>query len=96
MYYCCYCQGALEEVLERKDMEIKKLTEKLELTLWEHEAESSIYLEVVGERACEWTQLIENLGGDFNRKQVRRFWNLLAAPKPSATVVTRNCCWNGV
>lgn len=59
-------------MLEQKDAEIKKLTEDLELTLWEHEAESSIYLEVVGERACQWRQSVDNLAADFNRKQVRR------------------------
>jgi len=52
-------------------MEIKKLTEQLELTLWEHETESLIYLEVVGERACEWKHVIDSLEGDFNRNQVR-------------------------
>lgn len=64
-------------------MEIKKLTEELELTSWEHEAESSIYLEVVGERACEWRQLIDSLAGDFNRKEVRRMWNSLVGLMPS-------------
>ncbi|KAG0612099.1 hypothetical protein M758_6G001400 [Ceratodon purpureus] len=72
-------ERALEAALEQKDVEIKKLTEELELTLWEHEAESSIYLEVVGERACEWRQLIDNLAGDFNRKQIVRRKELQAS-----------------
>ncbi|KAG0616600.1 hypothetical protein M758_5G127400 [Ceratodon purpureus] len=72
-------ERALEAALEQKDIEIKKLTEELELTLWEHEAESSIYLEVVGERACEWRQLIDNLAGAFNRKQIVRRKELQAS-----------------
>ncbi|XP_073395367.1 uncharacterized protein [Physcomitrium patens] len=72
-------EGALEGTLEQKDLEIKRLTEELELTIWEHEMESSIYLEVVGERACEWRQLIDSLSADFNRKQIVRRKELQAS-----------------
>lgn len=60
-------------MLEQKGVEIKRLTDDLEFTNWEHEVESSIYLEVVGERACEWRQLVDNRAADFGRKQVREF-----------------------
>lgn len=63
-------QGALHSKLEKKYAEVKKLLKEFEQSTLVHEAESSIYLEVVNEMVREWALKLDNLTVDVIRKEV--------------------------
>jgi hypothetical protein len=63
-------QGALHCKLEKKYAEVKKLLKEFEQSTLVHEAESSIYLEVVNEMVREWALKLDNLTVDVIRKEV--------------------------